>query len=306
MNDEYGKQPEEIIQPPEIVEYPETVTYAEVAEEPEENKEYSEISSPSEASVKTVKEMKKSSKIKSVLKGASAVVATVAFVAVIAPDLFSSDSTKISFSNLEIRDTYVKYSIAFDDWSGKDYDVVLYNDYTNRTVEVGADTFTEYEETDGEKVLITEFSHKEKDLKSGVSYTLAVKSGYKTLASTSFTTLVADELPVTKLNGVEAACACGVNEDVVGGSGDGTFHFILDFVDENNWWRDFVATLKDENGTISTCTFTENLHELQTIPVTGVLDGTTATLRISCTSDEYVEYDGDPVEVVLYDQEVEI
>jgi len=297
QNGEFGKAVEENFkQPPEVVEYPEVKTYKEQADTPEEIKSYSE-------EAKTVqnpkaKAKKKQSKLSSILKSTSFLVAAVAAVTIISPNILSGDATSVTFQEMVIKDTSVGYFIVFDNWSGKDYDVVLYNDFTKRTVTVNKETFTQYSADGTESEIVTQFYNEEKDLKSGMTYTLAVKSGYKTIAETSFRTLRADEMPVTKLNGVTAKCACEM---------DGTFHFTMDFEDGNDWWHDFVATLTDAEGNVSTCTFDySDLTGLQTIPVTDVLVGTSATLKISCTSYEDVEDGGETKDVVLYEEEVDI
>lgn len=253
VNDEFGKQPEEMKQPPEIVEYPETTAYAEMAEEPEESKEYPEVSSPSEGAVKVRKKNKKSSKIKRVFKGASAIVASVALVAIIAPGVLASDTPDVTFTSISVSDTQVAYTIDVANKSDETYTAVLYNDFTERVQEITGDSIT-FVET---------------DLKPYVSYKLAVKSGSDIIAEKSVQTLSYH----TEFTISDHACNCEI---------DGMFQFVMNVVDENEWLSSFTATLTDTAGNVSSCTFSENLNDMQTIPVTGVLVGETATFKITC------------------------
>lgn len=239
-----------------------------------ESKKYAETTLSSESVAK-----KKTSQIsKALTKILTAAVATIAAVVVILP-IVTDDSTEVNFAEMSVTDTAVSYNIVLENWSGKEYDLVLYNDFTERT----------------EKLASENFSGEQDGLKPNMTYTLAVKSGIKTLAETTVKTMRSEDMPVTQFNSVSRACACSV---------DGTFHFTMNFIDENGWWTDFKATLTDFSGNVSECVFTEDLHGLQTIEVTdSPLLGTSATFRITCTS---YENNPDGETITLWESEEEI
>lgn len=262
MKDEYNEEYDEVQKdPPEETNYKENISLGSDNPIPKEVTEYEEEGK----SKKKVKNRAKtiSKHISTVLTSA---VALVAVVCIIEP-YYSSDSTTVDFAETIVTDTSVSYHIVLENWSGKEYEVVLYNDFTSRTE------------------AITEDNHigEQDNLKPNMSYHLAVVNGTKTLAEISIKTMKTEDMPVTKLESVSCSCACSL---------DGTFHFQMSFIDENNWWTDFCATLEDEDGNISSCTFSDDLTELQTIPVTDIdgegngLNGTTATFTITCVSYE--------------------
>jgi len=65
---------------------------------------------------------------------------------------------------------------------------------------------------------------------------------------------------------------------------DGCFHFNLNFTDDLRIFDNFEAQIEDEYGNISKCTFTDNLHEEQTIFVNS-LKGSKGTLTVNYTAD---------------------
>lgn len=289
MKDEFNKQvSENFRQPPELVEFPEAVSYKEAAPVPEEIKAYSD--GPLSDDAAKAKTKKKSSKKSNIFTKISAIVAATAAVGIIAPTtIYASDDVTVDFTEVAVTDTAVTYDVNLENWSGDTYEIVLYNDFTQRSGTITSETYRLEED----------------NLKPGMTYTIAVKSGYTTIDSVSFRTKTEDELPVTALNEVKAECACTL---------DGTFQFTIDFVDENGWLSDFKATLTDSKGTVSECTFTSDPHGLQTIEVTSAnLVGPDVTLRISCTSSNYIEggvsctltEDGN-YEWVIFDDSVEI
>lgn len=279
FNDEFGNQPEEFNkQPSEIVEYSEMASYAEAEQTPDEVKEYSEVAHPTAESVAKAKEKKDISNLKRILKTTSALVATVATVAVIAPTVFSSDDAVVNFGNISVTDTEVTCDITLENTSDNVYTAVLYNNFTEREKTI-----------EGDSLQLAESS-----LKPNMKYTLAVKSDGDVIAKTVIKTMKSEDYKVTKWTTVDYKCNC---------SNDGTFQFIMSYQDENGWWSDFEATLTDSAGTVSTCTFTENLSAMQTIPVTRVLSGKTATFTITCISTENSE-NGE--KITLFTSEVEI
>jgi len=315
IEDEYGKRYAEIIEPPEMVEYPEMKTYAEEAPQPEENKEYAEDFK--EVSGEKAKKKRKQSQVSRLLKTLSALVATVVAVVIIGP-VIVGDSTTVNFAELAIADTTVNYCIVLENWSGKSYDVMLYNDFTTRTVSVKPEKSTEETTDDEATTTDTEVTdatettlhvyldeetnevsiyNEEANLKSGMTYTLAVKSGTKTLAKKTFRTLREDELPVTSFDAsrdLYYGCAC---------KSDGTFHFKFEAFDKNGWWSNFNASLTDSEGNVSECLDFTADGSLQTIQVTGELSGTTATFKLTCTS---YQNDENGEEITLFESEVEI
>jgi len=272
MNDEYNKLASEgKIPPREISVYNEVKTHS-------GNPVAEEISSYGET--KTVKKkdktVKSAKKITSLVTAAAALVAT---VTIIAPKVIGAGKTEVDFSLVRLTDTSVEYDISLTNRTSKTLTAVLYNDFTERETVIDGD-FISLEET---------------SLQPGMSYTLAVRRGYSTVAKTSFSTMRTENAPQTKLISVDRACACSV---------DGTFHFTIDFVDENGWWSDFEATLTDTEGNVSECVFTNDLKGLQTIEVSDSdLKGMVATFRITCLSRENSE-DGE--RIVLFESEEEI
>lgn len=270
MKDEYNDTYEEIKkEPPEEHEYKENETIKGENEIPKEVEEYDEVEKPkieSKSNKKTESSKQTdSNKAKSISKSISSVitgtVAVVAAVCIIEP-IYSADDTTVEFAETLVTDTSVSYHIILGNWSGKEYEVVLYNDFTSRS-----DTISE-----------ENYVGEQENLKPNMTYTLAVVNGTKTLGETTVKTMRTEDMPVTEFYGVSCECACSV---------DGTFQFQMSFIDENNWWTDFAATLTDEKGNVSSCVFTSDLTELQTIEVTDSdLTGTSATFTITCTSYE--------------------
>ncbi len=161
---------------------------------------------------------------------------------------------------------------------------VLYNDFTERTVELN----------EGEHAGSFE------SLKPGLKYTLAVVQegafGDKTLIEkVVYTSKVPTYVPKTEWYGVSHECTCNV---------DGRFHFTMEFVDELGYYSDFKATLTDAQGNVGICTFTDDLKGEQSIDITveNYLVGNTATFVIACTSTE----GGVSREIELYRSEVKI
>ena len=79
----------------------------------------------------------------------------------------------------------------------------------------------------------------------------------------------------SEFGSVESWCNCKV---------DGYFYFQMNFSDDYNLFTDFEASITDAFGNISYCTFTEDLHAPQRIPVLS-LRGSSGTLKISYSSD---------------------
>lgn len=158
-----------------------------------------------------------------------------------------------------VTDTVVRYEVVVD--GEAELSVVLYNDFTRRSAAL----------EDG--VNRGEFT----GLKPNVQYTVAVVCkaafGERTLSERR---VVTSALPaVTEWRGISHECTCNV---------DGYFHFKMDFVDKNNYWSDFTATLTDAKGTVSECVFTEDLAEEQRIDVAlhGGLLGNRAEFVVTC------------------------
>ncbi len=159
-------------------------------------------------------------------------------------------------------------------------EVILYNDFTNRSapLEEGGNGG----EFDG--------------LKPSVKYILAVvqEGAFGTKTTLAQKTIYTQKIPITEFYGVAHQCTC---------ENDGYFHFTMNFVDENYYYYDFVATLTDSNGNVAYCEFNYDLQGDQVIDVVNNnLTGGTATFVITCNSYE----SGEPVEIELYRSEVEI
>ncbi len=128
-------------------------------------------------------------------------------------------------------------------------------------------------------------------LNAGARYEIVVKSDGTTLTSRGVTMATKR---TTALRGIETECRCAV---------DGTFHFTLDFIDENGYWSDFKATLTDDFGNTSSCDFSDAPREEHSLAVEDAgMHGNHAVLRVTCTTtapDE--EGDRTPREFVLVD-----
>lgn len=241
----------------------EVAEYCEAKQQPDENALPEEIAQYKETTIsdgnKAAKKKSSASRLMSLLT--TAAVALVAAVTIIAPSVLS-DGTEVSFADLATTDEAVYCRISLENRSNNTLKAVLYNDFTNRETVI-----------EGDELVLSE-----QGLKSNEYYTLAVKSGTKTLCETTFRTKREDEMPVTKFYSVSCACNC---------SNDGTFIFTMDFVDENGYYSDFKATLTDSSGNVSECVFTGDLHGVQSIEVTdSALAGDSATFTITCTSTE--------------------
>lgn len=181
---------------------------------------------------------------------------------------------------LKATDTQITYRVSVSD---TDLRLVVYNDFTRREAEL----------SEGEN------EGKIEGLQPDMRYTVAVQADYG-FGDTSVTeqkirTLTPEEASVTAMNSVTHECTCNV---------DGYFHFTMDFVDENGWWSQFEATLKDADGNIAKCAFTDDLHAEQKIDVVGNnLIGNTAEFTIACIS---TQNDEEGERIVLYSETVKI
>lgn len=190
---------------------------------------------------------------------AAAVVVTAGAVLLSTPDV---DAEIVA----EATDVAVTYEISVSSESA--LNVVLYNDFTRRSSPLG------------EGVTRGVFE----GLRPGVEYTLAVVGnfgfGERRLAEQKIkTSAFPAHVPVTEWRGVEHECKCYL---------DGYFYFRMDFLDENNYYSDFEATLTDIDGNVSRCVFGEDIHAFQRIDVAGkaALVGNRAVFRIACHTSE--------------------
>lgn len=191
-------------------------------------------------------------------------VAAVAVVTVSASTLFVKDVTAEIIS-LSATDTSISYTVNV---GGDDaLELVVKNDFTHRVEEL----------TNGEN------TGEVGGLKPNMQYTVAVvyqsAAGERTVAEDVVRTekyAVAE--PLSAFYSIKHGCTCNV---------DGYFHFTLDFTDENGYWTDFAASLKDGYGNTSDCVFTDDLHAEQSIDVAlkAGLKGTRAQFTLSFKTD---------------------
>ena len=223
------------------------------AKTPAEAQEFQDVAEyPFESKPKKSSSSRRNSKLLQTLS-AFAAIAVVAGAAVALP----SDDVSASIKETFVTDTSVEYAVFVEE--GEGLNLVLYNDFTRRSVALKKG------ENSG---LFT-------NLKEEMDYTLAVVGnfgfGEKKIAKTSVKTLPP---LITEWHGLTHECTCDV---------DGYFHFNMDFVDENGYWTKFRAWLKDENGNLSYCEFGEDLHGDQKIDVVEAgLVGKTATFTLEC------------------------
>jgi len=231
----------------------------------------------------------------------TAMVAIIAVVAVISPTVLA-DSTEVNFVEFSVTDTAVYAYLLLENRSNNTLKIVVYNDFTSREQEIAspdsagaADRTESYVDENG--VAVQEFSFEELGLAPNMSYTLAVKNGTTVLAQKTFHTAIKY---VTEFRSVTSECWC---------SKDRTFHFQMDFIDENNYFSEFQASLTDSEGNVSYCEFEGELTDSQRIWVldetTGenILVGESATFTITCLS---TQNNPEGEIITLYSETVEI
>ena len=200
----------------------------------------------------------KSTPTSTVVKTLTSFAAVAAVVAVVATN---NNGIEVDFAKVDATDTTIQYDINLDGYSGQEnLEVVVYNDFTNRTQAVNAANISGVVE----------------GLKPAMEYTIAVKQGYRTLGKT---TLKTDDAYLTQLNGATYQCTCYI---------DGLFHFSLDIIDQNGYWSNYRATLTDSYGNQAQTSFTyTNAEADYTLSVEDAgLRGTNATLVVYCTTSE--------------------
>lgn len=206
----------------------------------------------------------------------------VSAVAVVGVGSIISTPTTANIINLEATNTTINYEVDVCD-NDEDLVLILANDFTNRVIEL----------EDGlNKGVIS-------NLKENMYYTFSIISNdsltKKELVKQDIRTLKAEEVKHTILYSVEHVCKCNI---------DGCFYFKMDFVDENNYWSNFEATLTDKFGNIANSIFSDDLSSWQKIDVIeNELAGNRAVFTISCISKENSEL---VEEIVLYSVEVKI
>lgn len=212
---------------------------------------------------------------------ATAAVATVAAVTILPTVL--SPSVEVRFEYLNATDTVLEYVLSIENAEEDGQISVL-------VVTPNGNTVNE-QPAEGEIVSGTVTG-----LNAGARYDVVVKSGSSTVTSRSVT--MAKKL-TTELFTIDSRCRCAV---------DGTFHFRVDFVDENGYWTDFHATLTDMFGNSSECDFSDAPTEEHTLAVNDAgMRGNRAVLRITCTTTAPDENgDRTPREFVLDETEVGI
>lgn len=196
--------------------------------------------------------------------------------------VIATPTSTASLIKLESTDTTISYEVDTN-FEDENLILVLENDFTNRTIEL--------------KNGLNEgvFS----GLSSDMYYTFEIRTTDslidKEILKTEIRILRKEKIKETIFYSVEYECKCNI---------DGCFHFKMDFIDENNYYSNFKATLVDKNGNEANCVFTADLKAEQTIDVIGNnLVGNRAIFTISCLSYENSEI---AELIILYQVEVKI
>ncbi len=198
---------------------------------------------------------------------ATAVAAIVGVVAFFNADLVNTADVNLNVNSISVLDTSLSYDI--DASCNEPLVLSVYNDFYNYSITL--ENGSNVGEVDG--------------LTENMNYTFVIT--YKGLISdaVAYRNVVKTLAPirVTEFYEVAWECRCAV---------DGYFYFLMSFDDDFGYWSNFTATLTDDFSNVSYCTFTEDLHREQKIPIVNYdgegneLLGTHAVLEITCVSKE--------------------
>ena len=198
---------------------------------------------------------------------ATAVAAIVGAIAFFNADLVNTADVNLNVNSIQVLDTSLSYDI--DASCNEPLVLSVYNDFYSYSITL------ENGKNEGVVDGLTESMNYTFVItyKGLMSDAVAYQNNIKTLAP----------IRVTEFYEVAWECRCAV---------DGYFHFLMSFDDDFGYWSNFTATLTDDFEHISYCTFTDDLHEEQKIPVVNYdgegneLLGTHAKLKITCVSKE--------------------
>ncbi len=178
-----------------------------------------------------------------------------------------------------------------------DYEITTFGDTENMVLNIsnGFDTY-EVSLTEGVN------SGTARNLKPNMDYTVTIfyneglfkKTAYKNVITTMEKKNLISDYNTFKCSYV---CQCGV---------DGYFYFVMKMTDQLRIYSNFEASLTDNYGNTSFCSFTKNLYERQKIAIVNFdgnnndLLGKEAVLKITCVNKLTDEV------IVLYNENVEI
>lgn len=204
-------------------------------------------------------------------------VATIAAVAVGVTNLINVN-LDASFNDVQYTDGAIVYEVAVKDMGENDKLNLYYYD-GDKLVE----TYVLSDE-DGDGVINGEIALDTADIEArlaaegnvSIPFRVTLKGEVGLDVERAFDSyLVKIDKMVSLFEGLEGNCQCSV---------DGNYHFKMNFEDDCGLFADFAAEIRDGYGNVAQCTFTENLHEEQTIFV-GNMRGTNAKLVVTYTAD---------------------
>lgn len=204
-------------------------------------------------------------------------VATIAAVAVGVTNLINVN-LNASFNDVQYTDGAITYEVAVEDVKESDK-LNLYFYDGDKLVETYVLT-----DEDGDGVIAGAIPLDTENIESrlaaegavSIPYRLTLKGEVGLDVERAFDSyLVKIDKLVSEFDGLEGECRCSV---------DGCYHFRMNFEDDGGLFSDFSAEIRDNYGNVAACSFTENLHEEQTIFV-GNMRGTNATLVVSYLAD---------------------
>lgn len=219
MPDGYNKTPQEL---PEYKE----------SHEVEEVKSYNENEIKDNPSPSEFGGSKKKIKGKKIFNiSITSIVGVVAAVSIANSTILKEDLPTVNL-NYTIYDTSLNYSVELSNYVS-DLVLEVENEFTSRKIEI-KDTYQEGVVDN----LVKNMDYTISVVKKGsISKDVILKEKIKTLSQNT---------KITKLNSVTYECRC---------SYDGYFYFQMDLTDENKYYKNFKASLKDSNNNISEIEF---------------------------------------------------
>lgn len=204
-------------------------------------------------------------------------VATIAAVAVGVTNLINVN-LNASFNDVQYTDGAIVYEVAVED-AKEDNKLNLYFYDGDELVETYVLT-----DEDGDGLIGGSIALDTQEIETrlaadgsvSIPYRLTLKGEVGLDVERSFDSyLVKIDKMVSQFEGLEGACRCSV---------DGCYHFKMNFEDDGGLFTDFAAEIQDNYGNVAKCTFTDNLHEEQTIFV-GNMRGVNAKLVVTYNAD---------------------
>lgn len=275
MDESFNEVPENNIPASEYIVVGENVDYAETTAQ-DEYTEYREFIDADEDPYNRSR-INREKKNQAMTQLTGTMVATIAAVAVGVTNLINVN-LNASFNDVQFADGVISYEIAVEDLE-EDNKLNLYFYDGDKLVE----TYTLADE-DADGVIAGEIALDTNEIETrlaaegsvSIPYRLTLKGEVGLDVERAFDSyLVKIDKMVSQFDGLEGNCQCSV---------DGCYHFKMNFEDDGGLFNDFAAEIRDNYGNVAACTFTENLHEEQTIFV-GNMRGTNAKLVLTYTAD---------------------